>query len=262
MKRLATLYVTLFFGLTIGGCDQMIAETTFGDKYLKQISKSQPISASSQKDAVNATVKAVEKKGWTPKTVDGGKGYILAEYVADIKYTIVARDYTFQLEVRLPDNGKGDANIVITPPAGIVSSKTMEEIANDFIVALNSELAASTKVAVVEKAEKKPPEIVQPRPQSLIQKVEAKPSSADPSQSSPSPPAPASGVKETESQSTLIITATANVRSEPSVKSKLLSKLNKGEKVAKLGVSSTWINVRLSSGSTGWISSKRAKESK
>jgi hypothetical protein len=248
MKRLATLYVTLFFGLTIGGCDQMSAETTFGDKYLKQISKSQPISASSQKDAVNAVVKAVEKKGWTPKTVDGGKGYILAEYVADIKYTVVARDYTFQVEVRLPDNRKGDANIVITPPEGIVSSKTMEE--------------ASTKVAVTEKAEKKPPETVQPPPQSLIQKAEAKPSPADPSQLSPSPPASASGVKETESQSTLIITATANVRSQPSVRSKLLAKLNKGEKVAKLGVSSTWINIRLPSGSTGWISSKRAKESK
>jgi len=263
MKKLSTLCVTLFFGLSIGECGQMIADATFGDKYLKQISKSRQISASSQKEAVNTAVKAAGKTGWTPKTISVETGYVLAEYVADLKYTIVARDYTFRLEVRLPDNGKGDANIVITPPPGLVSSKTMDKIANVFLDALTSELATTTNVTVSEKAEKKPStEIVQQPSQSLQEKAEVKPPVENPPQLAPSPPTSTSGVKETAGQNTLIITAAANVRSESSVKSKIISKLKKGEKVVKLGTSGTRINVKLSSGLAGWVSSKQTKEYK
>jgi hypothetical protein len=263
MKKLSTLCVTLFFGLSIGECGQMIADATFGDKYLKPISKSRQISAGSQKEAVNTAVKAAGKTGWTPKTVSVETGYVLAEYVADIKYTIVARDYTFKLEVRLPDNGKGDANIVITPPSGLVSSKTMDKIANVFLDALTNELATTTHVAVSEKAEKKPSnEIVLQPSQSLQEKAEVKPSVENPPQPSPPPPPSTAGVKETESQNTLIMTSAANVRSGPGVKSKIISKLKKGEKVVKLGTSGTRINVKLSSGLTGWVSNKQTKEYK
>ncbi|MDP1991605.1 MAG: SH3 domain-containing protein [Syntrophales bacterium] len=263
MKKLSTLCVTLFFGLSIGECGQMIADATFGDKYLKPISKSRQISASSQKEAVNIAVKAAGKTGWTPKTISVETGYVLAEYVADIKYTIVARDYTFRLEVRLPDHGKGDANIVITPPPGLVSSKTMDKIANVFLDALTNELATTTNVTVSEKAEKKSSkEIVQQPSQPLQEKAEVKPSVENPTQLSPSPPTSTAGVKETASQNTLIMTAAANVRSGPGVKSKIISKLKKGEKVVRLGVSGTRINVKLSSGLTGWVSNKQTKEYK
>ncbi len=263
MKKLSTLCVMLFFGLSIGECGQMIADATFGDKHLKPISKSRQISAGSQKEAVNTAVKAAGKTGWTPKTVSVETGYVLAEYVADIKYTMVARDYTFKLEVRLPENGKGDANIFITPPSGLVSSKTMDKIANVFLDALTNELATTTHVAVSENGEKKTPkEIVQQPAQSLQEKAEVTPSVENPPQPSPPPPPSPAGVKETASQNTLIMTSAANVRSGSGVKSKIIFKLKKGEKVVKLGTSGTRINVKLSSGLTGWVSNKQTKEYK
>ena len=190
MKKLPTLCAMLFFSLSIGECGRMIADATFGDKYLKPISKSRQISASSQKEAVNTAVKAASKTGWTPKTISVDKGYVVAEYVADIKYTIVARDYTFKLEVRLPENGKGDANVVITPPSGLVSSKTMDKIANVFLEALTNELATTANDTVSEKAENKPSnEIVQQPSQSLPEKTEATPSRRkSPTTISPSTP--------------------------------------------------------------------------
>ncbi len=72
-------------------------------------------------------------------------GYVLGD-MSRLKHMIVARDYTFRLEVRLPDNGKGDANIVITPPPELVSSKTMDKMTNVFLDALTNELATTTNV--------------------------------------------------------------------------------------------------------------------
>lgn len=263
MKKLSTLCFTLFFGLSIGECGQMIATATFGDTYLKPISKSRQISAGSQKEAVQTAIKAAGKTGWTPKTISVETGYVLAEYVADLKYTIVTRDTTFRLEARLPDNGKGDAKVVITPPQGFVSSKTMDEIADEFLAALSKELATATNASDAEEAEKKPSqEIVQQPSQPIAEKTEVKPASENATQPSSSPPAATPEVKETASQNTLIITAATNVRSTPSVRSKLISKLKKGDKVVKLSGSGTRIRVRLSSGLTGWISSRRTKESK
>ena len=261
MKRLSTLCVALFFGLSIGECGQMIAGATFGDRYLKQISKSRHISADSQKEAVNTAVKAAEKTGWTPKTVSVETGTVLAEYVADLKYVIVTRDYTFRLEARLPKSGKGDATIVITPPPGLVSSRTMDKIADEYLDALTHELAANVNVAASEMAEKKAsPEIIQPPPQTLAEKAEVKPSAENPTQPSSLPPASNPAVKETASQTILITTAAANVRSGPDVKSKIIAKLKKGEKVVKLDASDTRIRVKSSSGVTGWVSSKFVKK--
>jgi uncharacterized protein YgiM (DUF1202 family) len=262
MKRLSTVCVALFFGLSIGECGQMIASATLGDRYLKQISKSRHISAGSQKEAVNTAVKAAEKTGWTPKTVSVETGTVLAEYVADLKYVIVTRDYTFRLEARLPKSGKGDATIVIAPPPGLVSSRTMDKIADEYLDALTHELAANVNVAASETAEKKPPpEIIQQSPpQTLAEKAEVKPSAENPTQPSSLPPTSNPAVKETASQAILIATTAANVRSGPDVKSKIIAKLKKGEKVVKLDASDTRIRVKSSSGVTGWVSSKFVKK--
>jgi hypothetical protein len=69
----------------------------------------------------------------------------------------------------------------------------------------------------------------------------------------PSSSTPIPKVMETETQSTLIIVAVANIRSEPNINSKIISKLKKGDRVVILGISDDWLNVKLSSGLTGWV---------
>jgi hypothetical protein len=90
-------------------------------------------------------VSAAGKTGWIPKTISVETGYVLAEAVPDVKYTRGARDYTYRLEVRVPDSGKGETNVVVTPPAGVVSSKSTEELANEFLDALTTELVSKAK---------------------------------------------------------------------------------------------------------------------
>ncbi len=61
---------------------------------------------------------------------------------------------------------------------------------------------------------------------------------------------------------TFVVVKTANVRSEPKTKSKILATLKKGAKIEYLGKSGNWLNVRLSSGVTGWVSNSLVKEQK
>jgi hypothetical protein len=144
-KKMLVIILLFLIALTVSGCAQMIADSIYSDQYLKPISKSRPISAISQKAAVNAAVSAAGKTDWIPKTISVETGYVLAEQVGDAKYTRGARDYTFRLEVRLPSNGKGEVNVVITPPQGLTSSMTMDQIATQFLDALDTELEAKTK---------------------------------------------------------------------------------------------------------------------
>ncbi|MGB9699869.1 MAG: SH3 domain-containing protein [Thermodesulfobacteriota bacterium] len=52
----------------------------------------------------------------------------------------------------------------------------------------------------------------------------------------------------------------ANVRSEPDLKSKILTTLKKGTKVEKIGQTGDWVHVKLLSGKTGWIFHELVKE--
>jgi len=58
----------------------------------------------------------------------------------------------------------------------------------------------------------------------------------------------------------LVITKTANVRAESNVKSKIITTIEKGEKVEKLDKSGNWSNVKLPSGETGWVFKDLVKE--
>ena len=58
----------------------------------------------------------------------------------------------------------------------------------------------------------------------------------------------------------LVITKTANFRAEGDIKSKVLAILKKGEKVEKLDESGNWFKVKVSSGTTGWVSKSLVKE--
>jgi hypothetical protein len=53
--------------------------------------------------------------------------------------------------------------------------------------------------------------------------------------------------------SLLVVIKTANVRAEAKGKSKIITTLKKGEKVENLGNSGNWLNVKISSGLTGWV---------
>ena len=144
-KKASSICFSLFVLLSIGGCAQTIADAMYGDRYLKPITKSRQISAQSQKEAVNAAVSAAGKTEWTPKTISVETGYVLAEHIPTVQGMNAARNYAFRLEVRLPETGKGEATIVITPPQGMVSSMTMEEGANKYLDALVSELTTKKK---------------------------------------------------------------------------------------------------------------------
>ena len=52
----------------------------------------------------------------------------------------------------------------------------------------------------------------------------------------------------------------ANVRSEPDLKSKIITTLKKGTKVEKIGQTGDWVHVKLSSEKTGWIFHELVKE--
>jgi hypothetical protein len=116
IRKVSLACVMLFVALIISGCAQMIADAIYKDKYAKPATVSRQINSSSGKAAVNAAVSAAGKTGWTPKTISVETGYVLAEAVADVKYTRGARDYTYRLEVRVPDSGKGDTNVVVSSP--------------------------------------------------------------------------------------------------------------------------------------------------
>ena len=61
---------------------------------------------------------------------------------------------------------------------------------------------------------------------------------------------------------TFVVIKPANVRSEPKTKSKILTTLKKGTKVEYLGKSGNWLNIKLSTGVTGWVSNSLVKEQK
>lgn len=61
---------------------------------------------------------------------------------------------------------------------------------------------------------------------------------------------------------TLVVIKTASIKSEPNTKSKTLIKLKKGTQVDYLGESGKWLNIKLPSGVTGWISNSLVKEQK
>ncbi len=59
---------------------------------------------------------------------------------------------------------------------------------------------------------------------------------------------------------TLVVIKSAKIRSEPNTKSKTLITLKKGTQVDYLGESGKWLNVKLSTGVTGWVSSSFVAE--
>ena len=60
----------------------------------------------------------------------------------------------------------------------------------------------------------------------------------------------------------LVVIKTASIRAEPNTKSKILITLKKGTKVEYLGKSGNWLNIKLSTGVTGWVFNSLVTEGK
>jgi uncharacterized protein YgiM (DUF1202 family) len=59
-----------------------------------------------------------------------------------------------------------------------------------------------------------------------------------------------------------LLTTDLSIRSEPNTKSKILITLKKGTKVEYLGKSGNWLNIKLSTGVTGWVFNSLVTEGK
>lgn len=71
---------------------------------------------------------------------------------------------------------------------------------------------------------------------------------------------PGQVTRETLETGFVVLLKNSNVRAEPSTRSKIIVTLPKGEKLAKIGDTGTWVNVRLPSGETGWILKSLTKD--
>jgi hypothetical protein len=89
------------------------------------------------------------------------------------------------------------------------------------------------------------------------QKIEAVEEQAKPIQA-PRENAPSAS----QAAKTLVVIKPANIRSEPNTKSKILATLKKGTKVEYLGKSGNWLNIKLSTGVTGWVFNNLVTEQK
>ena len=102
----------------------------------------------------------------------------------------------------------------------------------------------------------------------FLAKLKARASSAGTGVSAPAHPQAESGGVQAEAgpassaqprEMYLTLLKNSNIRSEPSIKSKIVATLRRGEKVTKIGESNGWFNVRLPSGETGWVSKRLAR---
>jgi hypothetical protein len=77
---------------------------------------------------------------------------------------------------------------------------------------------------------------------------------ANPAKQIGAAPAPGENLPSaSQAAKTFVVVKPASIRSAPSTKSKLLAVLKKGAKVEYLGKSGSWVNIKLSTGVTGWV---------
>jgi hypothetical protein len=130
MKKIV-VFMSLAVVLLITGCAE-IATLTMQDSFAKPATITRHINSNSVERGVKAAVTAAGKTSWTPKTISIETGYVLAEYQPEVVGR-GARDYSYKLEVRIPEKGRGDVQVVVTPPRGIIGGVSPEVMANKFL---------------------------------------------------------------------------------------------------------------------------------
>ena len=91
-------------------------------------------------------------------------------------------------------------------------------------------------------------------PKEVPSSVAPTPAPAGPQKEVKPPPSPA------PAEIYVITLKNSNVRQEPDLKGKVMTTLKKGTKVEKIGQTGNWVNVKLSSGETGYIFHELVKE--
>jgi hypothetical protein len=131
MRTSSILFITILVLSSIG-CSAM---------YVKPASATHQINANSVEKAVKAAVTASGKTEtrWTPKTISIETGYFLAEFQPDV-IGRSARSYAYTLEVRVPEGGRGDVQVTVTPPQGISGGKPTEDMVKEFFDAYEKAL--------------------------------------------------------------------------------------------------------------------------
>ena len=120
------VYSLLLFSimaLLISGCGSMPANPA---------TSSRNINATSLEGAVKAVVAASGETGWKPTTISVEMGYVLAEWQPDVIFR-GDRDYAYTLEVRVPNNGKGDVRVTVSPPKGVMGGPSTENMIREFL---------------------------------------------------------------------------------------------------------------------------------
>lgn len=130
MKIASVLMATLVILGTSGCAD--LTTLALQDKFVKPASVTHQINAPSVERGVKAAVTASGKTGWSPKTISVETGYLLAEYQPDVVGRS-SRNYAYTLEVRVPNKGRGEIHVTVTPPKGIMGGKAPEVMANEFL---------------------------------------------------------------------------------------------------------------------------------
>jgi hypothetical protein len=131
MKVPSILFITALV-LCTAGCSGM---------YVKPANATHQINANSVEKAVKAAVTASGKTEtrWTPKTISMETGYFLAEFQPDV-IGRSARNYAYTLEVRVPEGGRGDVQVTVTPPQGISGGKPTADMVKEFLDAYDQAL--------------------------------------------------------------------------------------------------------------------------
>lgn len=126
------------FWLITAGCGE-VATVVLRDSFVKPATVARAVNSNSVENGVKAAVAAAGKTFWTPKTISVETGYVLAEYQPEV-ISRGPRDYAYKLEIRIPEKGRGDVLVTVTPPQGIMGGKPPEVMANEFLDAFGDAL--------------------------------------------------------------------------------------------------------------------------
>ena len=128
MKRRTFLAMAVSATFALSGCN-----------YVKPASGTGTITAPSTKRAMRAAVAAANELGWTPRTVSVETGYMLAEQEVGV-VSGSEKHYIYTLAVQLPERGRGDVQVTVTPPVQVLGGTPTTTMVDEFLKLFSQKL--------------------------------------------------------------------------------------------------------------------------